>query len=134
MEKSRDVKLSILSEMISIATVDKKLKEREYDFLVAVAKQLQISKVELDLLFDNPAPYKPQQAEAQRIIQFYRLVLMMNIDEEQHPKEMQMVRECGLKLGLNPMAMEKVFQVMNQYENKIVPTEVLLDIFKTQYN
>ncbi|SFU37050.1 hypothetical protein SAMN05216480_1023 [Pustulibacterium marinum] len=134
MEKSRDVKLSILSEMISIATVDKDLKEREYNFLLAVAKQLQISKIELDMLFENPAPFKPHKDEAQRIIQFYRLVLMMNIDEEQHPEELQLVRECGLRLGLNPIAMEKVFKVMEAYEDHIVPTDVLLGIFKTYYN
>lgn len=132
--KSREAKLSILSEMISMATIDKDLKEREYNFLLAVAKQLEISKNELDRLFTYPAPFKQQKTESERIIQFYRLVLMMNIDEEQHPKEIKMVKECGLRMGLNPMAMDKVMSIMNNYEDKIVPTDVLLDIFKTHYN
>lgn len=132
--KSKEEKLSILSEMISMATIDRDLKEREYNFLLAVAKQLDISKTELDRLFSQPAPFKHQKTESERIIQFYRLVLMMNIDEEQHPKEVQMVKECGLRMGLNPVAMDRVLLVMNNYEDKIVPTNVLLEIFKAHYN
>ncbi|GLB53552.1 hypothetical protein NBRC110019_25930 [Neptunitalea chrysea] len=132
--KSKEVKLSILSDMISMATVDDYLKEREYNFLLAVAKQLEVPKIDLDRLFRNPAPFKPQKSETERIIQFYRLVLMMNIDEEQHPKEIKLVKECGLRMGLNPIAMDKVLAVMDTYEDKIVPVSVLLGFFKTHYN
>lgn len=132
--KSKAVKLSILSEMIAMATIDKDLKEREYNFLLAVAKQLEVSKSELDELFASPAPFQQQKTEAERIIHFYRLVLMMNIDEEQDPREIQLVKECGLRMGLNPMAMDRVLDEMNNYEDKIVPNEVLLGIFKTYYN
>lgn len=117
-----------------MATIDKDLKEREYNFLLAVAKQLEVSKSELDELFASPAPFQQQKTEAERIIHFYRLVLMMNIDEEQDPREIQLVKECGLRMGLNPMAMDRVLDEMNNYEDKIVPNEVLLGIFKTYYN
>ncbi len=132
--KSREVKLSILSEMISMATIDNDLKEREYNFLLAVAKQLEVSKLDLDRLFSAPAPFKPQKSESERIIQFYRLILMMNIDEDKDPREEKLVKECGLRMGLNPIAMDKVLVIMEQYEDHIVPTSVLLDIFKTHYN
>lgn len=132
--KSKEEKLSILSQMIALANADKDLKEREYHFLLAIAKQLDVTKEELHKLFHEPAPYKHQQTESGRILQFYRLVLLMNVDEHQHPHEIRMVKECGLKMGLSPFAMDKVLKVMHEYEDKIVPTEVLLSIFKTHYN
>ena len=41
---NRVEKLSLLSEMIAFARIDKTLKEIEYNFLLGVAKQLEISR------------------------------------------------------------------------------------------
>ena len=58
----------------------------------------------------------------------------MNVDQEQHEKEMYRLRNIGLKMGLPPAATEQVLRIMHQYPNKVVPPDVLIDIFKTHYN
>lgn len=74
------------------------------------------------------------ESEAERILQFQRLVLAMNVDEDQHPEEEKFIKEIGLKMGLSPFAINIVLKVMHEYEDKIVPPQVLIDIFKVHYN
>jgi uncharacterized tellurite resistance protein B-like protein len=132
--KSKAEKLSLLTEMIAFAKSDTKVNEVEYNFLLAVAGQIEISKADFDCLFQNPAPHKPIASESERIVQFHRLVLLMNIDQEIREEELIRLHEFGLRMGLNPNAIDKVLQVMGDYENNVVPPDVLLSIFKTYYN
>ena len=54
---NRVEKLSLLSEMIAFARIDNTLKEIEYNFLLGVAKQLEISPEDFDYLFEHPVTY-----------------------------------------------------------------------------
>lgn len=120
--------------MIAFARVDESLKESEYQFLVKVASNLGIDKDTFDGLLKKKATKPLLKSQADRIVQFHRLLLLMNIDEEQHEKEINSLHTLGLKMGLPPSGITQVLKVMHQYPNKIVPPEVLIDIFKTQYN
>ncbi|MCX2679227.1 TerB family tellurite resistance protein [Galbibacter sp. EGI 63066] len=128
-------KLSLLSEMIDMIEADHIVNEREYDFIYAIAKLMHIEKEELDALFEAKKPqYVPPTPESERILQFHRLVLLMNIDKEQHPNEIRRLKEFGLRMGLSPFAMDRVLEIMDDYPNRVVPPDVLIDIFKTYYN
>lgn len=131
---TKEEKLSLLTEMISFAKSDNELNEAEYNFLVAVANHIGINKTEFDGLMENPAPHKALKPESARIVQFHRLVLLMNIDQKIKDEELVRLHEIGLKMGLHPDAINKVLDVMDSYENKVVPPNVLIDIFKTHYN
>ena len=50
---SRVEKLSLLSEMIAFAKVDDTLKKIEYNFLIGIAKQLDISQEDFDYLWST---------------------------------------------------------------------------------
>ncbi len=131
---SKKEKLSLLAEMIQFAKSDNALKDSEYDFLLAVASQIGIDKQELDRLFDEKVDRVPLKPESQRILQFHRLVLLMNVDQEASASELEKIRDMGIKMGLNPLATNKVLDVMHNYPNKVVPPNVLIDIFSTYYN
>ena len=127
-------KLHLLSQLIIFANVDHKLDTMEYKFLIIVAKQMNISELEVNQLFENPLPYKPMKEETDRIVQFHRLVLLMNVDQKVTNEELIKIREFGVKMGLHPLAIHQVLKTMEKYENGIIPPDVLLDIFKTYYN
>ncbi|UJH66818.1 TerB family tellurite resistance protein [Allomuricauda sp. SCSIO 65647] len=127
-------KLSILSEMIAFARVDNKLKPSEYSFLLQVASRLGVEKNVLEDLLKRKAKKKILKSQAARIVQFHRLLLMMNIDQEQHEDEIRRLHEIGLSMGLPPSAVAQVLEVMHQYPDKIIPPEVLLRIFTAHYN
>ncbi|UII78878.1 TerB family tellurite resistance protein [Flagellimonas sp. CMM7] len=127
-------KLSILSEMIAFARVDYSLKESEYDFLLGVASNLGVEKETFDALLKEKSPKVVLKSQAERIVQFNRLLLLMNIDQEQHEKEIHTLHNIGLAMGLPPSAIGQVLEVMHKYPDKVVPPDVLINIFKAHYN
>ncbi|MFD0837523.1 TerB family tellurite resistance protein [Mariniflexile aquimaris] len=133
---NRVEKLSLLSEMIAFAKYDKDLKNIEYNFLLGVAKQLEISREDFDYLIEHPINYIHLKSHSERIVQFHRLVLLMNIDSESANNHKNVIKlyNFGLRMGLSHESISKVLYLMESFPNKIVPPDVLIDIFKTQYN
>ncbi len=127
-------KLSILSELIAFARADDVVKVSEYNFLFDIATQLGIDKHTFDQLFHNKAEKIILKPQSERIVQFHRLLLLMNVDQEQHESELRRLHTIGLRMGLPPSAIDQVLTVMHQYPDKIIPPRVLLDIFKAYYN
>lgn len=127
-------KLSILSEMIAFARVDHSLKRSELDFLVQVASSLGIDQATFEGLLKEKSPKVRLKTQAERIVQFHRLLMLMNIDQEQHKKEVNTLYNIGLKMGLPPVAISQVLEVMHKYPDNIIPSKVLIDIFRAHYN
>ena len=127
-------KLSILTEMINFARVDDIIKSEEYQFLRKVAAQLGVDQEDFDQLFSNGAEHVVPKSQADRIVQFHRLVLLMNVDQKQDEIETNRIHNIGLSMGLPPSAIEQVLVVMHEYPNKVVPPKVLIEIFKAHYN
>ncbi len=127
-------KLSILSEMIAFAKVNNIVKDPEYNFLLGVATQLDVDRETFDSLFTSEVEHIVPKSQADRILQFHRLVLLMNVDEIQAEIEISRLHNIGLGMGLPPSAIEQVLSVMHKYPNKIIPPNVLINIFKAHYN
>ncbi|WP_418603336.1 TerB family tellurite resistance protein [Hwangdonia sp.] len=135
---NRVEKLSLLSEMIAFAKYDKDIKNIEYNFLLGVAKQLEISREDFEYLIEHPVTYTHLKSHSERIVQFHRLVLLMNIEQEygdaNNSAGVIKLYNFGLRMGLSHESITKVLYLMESFPNKIVPPDVLIDIFKTQYN
>jgi len=127
-------KVSILSDLIKLMKSDGKQTNEEYRFLVEVAKQLGIEESQLDNIVDKGVEFSPAKSEFDRILQFHRLVLLMNFDKDTNPKEISLIKELSIKMGLNPLATNKVLDIMDKYPNKLVPPNVMIEIFKENYN
>lgn len=131
---NRVEKLSLLSEMIAFAKSDEVIKNIEYNFLLGVARQLDISREDFDYLIEHPVNYVHLKSHSERIVQFHRLVLLMNIDNEHTNEEIVKLHNFGLRMGLNHESINKVLYLMESFPNNVVPPDVLIDIFKVQYN
>jgi len=133
---NRVEKLSLLSEMIAFAKYDKDIKHIEYNFLLGVAKQLEISREDFDYLIEHPINYIHLKSLSDLIVQFHRFVLLMNIENQgdNNSKSVIKLYNFGLRMGLSHESITKVLYLMESFPNKIVPPDVLIDIFKTQYN
>ena len=131
---SKEEKLSLLSEMIEFAKADNVIKDEEYNFILVVASQLGITEEEIGYLVRNSAEKKNLKSEPQRILQFHRLVLLMNVDQEASKVEIQKIKEMGLHMGLRREAIDSVLKEMHKYPNKVIPPQELLNIFTRFYN
>ena len=127
-------KLSLLSEMIAFAKIDGRIDEREYQFLSIVASQLKIDKDVFESLFDHPADKVVIKSEHQRILQFYRLALLMHADGVLHDNEQVAIREMGINMGLSPFAMKSVLIEMQKSPTGLIDPDILLALFRAQQN
>ena len=127
-------KLGLLSELIAFAKADHIVSPEEYGFLLSIARDLGIQQKRFHDLFDSPVEKQTKGSQGERIVQFHRLVLLMNVDREQDQREVEKLYNIGLHLGLPPGAIQQVLEVMHQYPNKIVPPEVLIKIFNAHNN
>lgn len=127
-------KLSLLSELIKLARCDEKVREQEYRFIQTIAQSLGVSKEDLDSLFKKYIEFTPPDSEFERILQFHRLVLLMNVDLETSEKEVVFLKNAGIRIGLSPAATDQVLNKMNEYPNKVIPPDKLIEIFREQYN
>lgn len=130
----KKVNLSLISELIKLAKVENDVRDIEFNFLLTIASQIGVTKDDFKTLFEQYIKFMPPKLEGERIVQFHRLVLLMNVDMETSPNELIYIRETGIRMGLNPMATDKVLEEMNNYPNKVIPTEKLIDIFKLFHN
>ncbi|MEL0643556.1 TerB family tellurite resistance protein [Olleya sp. Ti.3.14] len=131
---NRVEKLSLLSEMIAFAKSDDSIKSVEYSFLLAVAQQLEVSREDFDYLINNPVNRMVLKSHSERIVQFHRMVLLMHVDQERTQQELAKLYNYGLRMGLNHESITKVLYLMEGFPDMMVPAEVLIDIFKVQYN
>ena len=120
--------------MIAFAKVDNVVNEPEYNFLLSVAAQLGVDRLAFDTLFEEEAEHIIPKSQAERIVQFHRLVLLMNVDKARHMIEVSRLHNIGLGMGLPPSAIEQVLAIMHEYPNNVIPPDVLINIFKAHYN
>lgn len=127
-------KISLLSEMIAFAVVDGELHDREYDFLWIIAQELEIDKSVFLELFGKRSETKVIKDEHHRIMQFYRLALLMHCDGVLHEREIKAINEIGINMGLNPMGIKRTLKIMQDSPDRMVDPEVLLFSFMAQHN
>ncbi len=129
-----ELKLSLLSEMISFSIVDGHLHQKEYDFLCYVAKELKIEKSIFDELFHSELKPITLKTEFQRISQFYRLALLMRVDGILHPSENVAIKQMAINMGLNPFLTKRILTMIFESKTGTIDPKILLQVFQEQYN
>lgn len=131
---AREEKLRMLSDLIDLAKADNNINEIERNFLVTIAEQMGLSPDDFTQAMRVENAGVIAKNETERIIQFHRMILLMNVDQESAIEEIEVIRKLALKMGLNPLAVNKVLRTMNNYPNKMLPPKVLIGIFKENFN
>lgn len=133
-ESEKNERRSLIAELIKMAKADNEIRDMEFQFLLTLSAQMGIDKEEFKSLFEQYIEFNPPKLEFERIIQFQRLVLIMNIDAQANEDEIKYIKDLGMRMGLHPMATNEVLKVMNDFPNRIVPPEKLISIFRTFHN
>lgn len=131
MEKNPE---TLLSDLIVMVKADGKIKPSEVELIKKLGKRIGIGEKQIGELFENPKPSQTLYSEVDRITHFYRLTLVMQVDQETHTSEIVTLKNFGLKMGIRPIVADQILKKMALYENGIVPPEELLKIFKIYYN
>ena len=127
-------KLSLLTELIKLARKDQQLRDQEYQFLHTISKSLDVPKEEFDRLFQEYIEFTPPESSFDRFLQLQRLVLLMNVDHEVIEQEVEFIKDVAIRMGISPATTELILEEMHNYPNNAIPTERLIEIFKSQFN
>jgi len=133
-DQERNQNVSAIVEMIKLAKSDDDLREEEFKFILTLASMMGIGTDEFKTLFEKYISFNPPTLEFDRILQFQRLVLLMNIDHEVDEEELNHVRSVGIRMGLNPLAIERVLQEMKLHPHNMIPPNILMEIFQVFHN
>lgn len=134
MDNQHQEKLSLLQDLITLSKADSNVSFMETQFINSVALSLGVSEDELQQLINNPVDYNPQNREIDRIIQFYRLLLLMGVDTNHHEKEVELCKNLGLKMGLNPAAINEVVKRILTSDKGMLSPNDIITIFQTHHN
>jgi len=127
-------KLSLLQDLMGLSKADGKVTIEEMQFIADVASRFGVSDNELIELHNNPVDYNPQDRETDRFTQFYRLLLLTSVDANRDENEIEFCKNTGLKMGLNPNAINEVVKRIIASENGTLPVQELIEVFKTNHN
>ena len=133
-EQNDDKKQNLIYQLIQLAKSDNEMKEVEFQFILALAGQMGLSRDELKRLFEEHIEFNPPKLEFDRIVQFQRLILLMNVDLKIDKKELDYIKNLGIRMGLHPGATNEVLKVMHNYPNNVIPPDKLIEIFRTYQN
>jgi uncharacterized tellurite resistance protein B-like protein len=133
-ELEKNEKLSLLVDLMKLANADKEIRESEYQFILNVAMQLGLTPADVTSIFKDNIEYQLPEQEVQRIVQFHRLVLLMNVDQDASYSEKELIREIAKRMGLRMQAVDTVLQEMYNYPNRVIPTQRLIEIFTLYHN
>lgn len=127
--------LGLMHQLVQVARSDRKLHGAELSFLKRLGNMLELGQDEMERAFsDEPIDFVPPSLEHYRLLQFYRMVLIMNVNLQVEDAEMQLVRNMGTKMGLSAVLIEAVFDEMKKAEGGIIPEEKLVSIFRSVNN
>ncbi|MDB4533582.1 TerB family tellurite resistance protein [Vicingaceae bacterium] len=133
MDKHQE-KLSLIQDLITLSKADGNIDFIEENFIKTIASSLGVSEQELNNLKNNSTAYKPEDSETARIIQFYRLLLLMGIDQKKTLEEINCCKQIALNMGLNPFAVNATIeQFLNSKTGMMTPDSVI-KIFQVQHN
>jgi uncharacterized tellurite resistance protein B-like protein len=125
---------SMISELIALCTIDGEISEKEVGFIKQIGNSMGLKDNEIVALFSKPAPFNPPDGQLDRIVQFQRMVLLMNVDSKIEKSEINHLRLMGLKMGIHPDAVNEILTRMSDYPNNAIPPDALIQIHKKYFN
>lgn len=123
-------KKNLLLDMIAYATVNGQLDKKEFDFLFMLANTLDIEKGGFMELFYKGTTLKMIKDESVRILQFYRLAIMMQKDGILFVKDATAIKQFAIHMGVNLDAVKIVLKKMKAAPDTQISINELLRIFK----
>lgn len=123
-----------LDQIIQLSDLSEETKSMDLEFLLQIAQQLGLTKSDLIEQFEKSLSNKPHPSEESRILQFYRLCLLMFTEGEIEENDLDELRNAGLRMGLNPAATEEVLIILQNKDVKSIAKETLFKLFKTSNN
>jgi uncharacterized tellurite resistance protein B-like protein len=125
-----------LLDLYKIAISDGKIDKNEYRFIIDIAKSIGLNSNEaLDIINKNiDFKITPPQSINERMQHLFQMLFLIKIDGEIHTKEINIIKNTALYLGLNLSMTDELIEVIKNYKKELVPKEEMIRIVKQHMN
>ncbi len=129
-------KRAIIALLFKLMGADDEENLKELGYVMHVGMQLGLEDKDLQEIKLNKDQYhlQPPIEEKERVTILYYLLFFMKADGQIKPKEEEMVRHVGIKLGFRPEMTSDLVTVLKNHANEDVPPEELLSKIKAYLN
>ena len=119
-------KKSHLKNLINVALADGKLDVSESRIVISLAKELGLSKEEIEDVKRNPESidFKPPKNYKDKVRQAHELVTIMLADKVAGPKELALCKNLALKLDLLPKIIDDIIDHVSGNPNPHIEAEL----------
>lgn len=106
----KGLRRSHVKNLITIALADGHLSEDEWELLVYLASRLGMEEEEINAIKENPeaVTFVMPKTHDQRVQQIEDLVLLMSIDHDINPNEIELCKKISLKLDVLPQIVDDI--------------------------
>ncbi len=126
---THEEKMGMLRQLFEMTLSDGEIKPVEYKFLYEIALSLEVPLEDLEEMIEREYNYKLPKQFDERIVQIYRLALMMKVDKEIAHQEVNMLKSMALQLGLHPEAVDALLQAIKEKSDRVLSFDELEKIF-----
>lgn len=134
MESQHQRKLSHLSILFRAIRTDKEISDIELQYMLRIAHRLGLSSEDVDRVISEEIPFSPPIHESNRLVLFHQLLILIYVDGKVENIELDFVKELGLKLGLNPYAVNEVLDVLRNNAEEGIDPKKITNIFRSYNN
>ena len=122
---------------MEMAKADNAYKSNEDQLLREIAERMQIDLEDVASMDESDqenARLHIPKSEMERMTIFYQLLFMMRIDGNVSQGEKKLCQRMGFRLGINPLLVEELIDIMVKHLNDRVPEEEMLRSIKKYLN
>jgi uncharacterized tellurite resistance protein B-like protein len=127
-------KLGVIRQLYQMTLADGKVKPVEYGFLYELALSMAVPLEKLEEIFEVESKYEIPKEQVNRIIQVYRLALIMKVDNETTESEIFTLKSLALQMGLRPESVDNMLQEMIKKDSGTLNFDELMNIFNVPEN
>ena len=127
-------KLGMLKQLFEMTVADGEIKPVEYKFLYEIALSMEVPIEDLEQMIEQEFSYSIPKQIDERIIQIYRLAMMMKVDKEIAKQEVNMLKSMALQMGLHPDSVVVMLNKLKEDPAKVLSFEELEKIFSVGGN
>jgi uncharacterized tellurite resistance protein B-like protein len=127
-------KLGIIRQLFQMTQADGEVKPVEYSFLYELALSMGVPLEKLEEIFEIESQYQIPKEQVNRIIQIYRLALIMKVDKHTADSEIKTLKTMAIQMGLRSDAVDNMLNKMKEKDSGTLNFEELMEIFNVQKN
>lgn len=127
---------TLIALLMKLAASDNQVAQNESQFIRAVAKQVNLSVEDWEILTQNydSFPIDIPKIEKDRAVILYHALFLMKIDGEIAKEEEELCHKIGLRLGFRPELVNELISIIKSHLNRSIPVNLMINAIKKYQN